>query len=154
MKRQEQDTAGLARRFLEDVWASRWESCRDRLGERAVYEDPLLEDPVTGRDPIIDTFKLCHAWGILSPVLKNVFASGSMAAAEFQVKGRVKAALLGMPESAVGKSFDFPECDVFEFDGSGRIVRMTIYADVAGFMKQVGMLPGSNGEGVKEAGSR
>ena len=61
-----------------------------------------------------------------------------MAAAEFRVRGTVIAALLDLPQSAVGKSFDFAECDIFEFDEQNRIVRMTIYADVVSFMKQIG----------------
>ena len=33
------------------------------------------------------------------------------------------------------------ECDVFEFDEMSRIIRMSIYADVASFLKQVGASP-------------
>ncbi len=132
------DFPELARSFLRAVWGSDWGLCRRMLSEKAVYEDPLLEAPVIGREPIIETFKLCHAWGRLAPSLKRVFGGGRLAAAEFRVRGTVIAALLDLPQSAVGKSFDFAECDVFEFDGENRIARMSIYADVVSFMKQIG----------------
>lgn len=139
MNHQRQNRTNLVQSFLQGVWESRWDVCLPILSEKAIYEDPLLDSPVLGRDAIIDTFKLCHAWGDLKPVLKNVFGDDRMVAAEFQVKGNVKAAMLGIPESAVGKSFDFAECDVFEFNDRNLIARMTIYADVAGFLKQLGM---------------
>ena len=132
------DWSALARSFLRGVWGSDWDLCRAMLAEKAVYEDPLLDAPVIGREQIIETFKLCHAWGRLDPILKQAFGGSRMAAAEFRVRGTVIAALLDLPPSAVGKSFDFAECDVFEFDDRNRIVRMSIYADVVSFMKQIG----------------
>lgn len=139
MDDQTADRSALARSFLQAVWGSDWQACRAMLSEAAVYEDPLLEAPIIGREPIIETFKLCHAWGRLDPRLKQVFSGGKMAAAEFRVHGTVIKALLDLPQSAVGKEFDFAECDIFEFDDQNLIKRMTIYADVASFMKQIGV---------------
>ncbi len=141
MNRKTADRSALARSFLQGIWASDWEVCRSLLSENAIYEDPLLDAPIIGREPILDTFKLCHAWGRLAPRLKHVFSEGQMAAAEFRVQGTVIAALLDLPQSAVGKEFDFAECDIFEFDEANRIRRMSIYADVASFRKQIGAAP-------------
>jgi hypothetical protein len=65
------------------------------------------------------------------------FASGAYATAEFVVKGTVTTPLDGYPPEIVGAPFRFGEVDVFEFDADGRIVRMSIYADVAGFDRQL-----------------
>jgi ketosteroid isomerase-like protein len=53
------------------------------------------------------------------------------------VIGTVTAAADGIPESSVGRAFDFAETDVFHV-ADGEIVRMSIYADVVSFQQQIG----------------
>lgn len=107
------------------------------FADDAVLEDPLLPEPCRGKEAIFETFEFCHAWANLAPELKLTFASGLRATAEFVVKGTVISPLEGYPHGVVGAPFEFGEVDVFEFDPEGRIVRMSIYADVLGFDRQL-----------------
>jgi hypothetical protein len=126
----------VVRALLEEFWSSRWEVI-ERFADDCLLEDPLLPEPVRGKGAVLETFKLCHAWADLRPELRSVCASGRHAAAEFVVRGRITNAVEGIPEAAVGADFAFGETDVFEFDEAGLVARMSIYADVVGFNRQL-----------------
>ena len=123
-------------RFLRAFWRSDWAVCGPMLAADAVYEDPLLEEPVQGCEAILEVFKFCHAWADLDPQLRAVFGDGERFCAELRVVGRVTHSVEGIPEESVGRSFDFAEADIFDVR-SERIVRMSVYADVAGFQNQI-----------------
>ena len=110
------------------------------FADEALYEDPLLPEPVRGKQGILDVFKYCHSWGTYQGEIRSVSCSDRMATAELRIRGGVTSPPEGMPASVVGKTFDFAEADVFEFDAAGRVVRETIYADVYTFMMQLGQL--------------
>ncbi len=107
------------------------------LALHCIYEDPLLDEPVRGRSDILDVFRFCHSWASLDPQLRTVFGDGERFCAELRVTGTVITAADGIPESSVGRSFDFAEADVFQVE-DGQIVRMSVYADVVSFQKQIG----------------
>lgn len=122
--------------FLRAFWRSDWNTCSSMLSRNAVYEDPLLEQPVRGRKAILETLKFCHSWADLEPRLVSLFGDGRLFCAELRITGRITNAVEGIPARSVGKSFDFAEADVFHGAG-GVIQRMSIYADVVGFQKQI-----------------
>ncbi len=124
-------------RFLRAFWQCDWDICSSMLALDAVYEDPLLDEPVRGRSDILDVFRFCHAWAALDPRLRTLFGDGQQFCAELRVVGTVIAAADGIPESSVGRGFDFAEADVFQVN-DGQIVRMSVYADVVGFHRQIG----------------
>lgn len=126
----------FVRQLLEEIWESRWE-VMERFADDCVLEDPLMPGPVHGKQALLETFMLCHTWSDLRPELRSVLASGKFAAAEFVVRGRITAPFDGIPAGAVGTEFAFAETDVFEFDEVGRVARMSIYADVVGFNRQI-----------------
>jgi hypothetical protein len=123
-------------RFLRAFWTSQWDVCGPMLSIDAVYEDPLLAEPMRGRSAILDVFRYCHQWAALDPRLVSLFGDGDRFCAELRVAGTIVAIADGIPEAAVGRQFDFAEADVFQVQG-GEIVRMSIYADVVGFQAQI-----------------
>jgi len=125
-------------RFLAAFWDSRWEELMGYLADGAVYVDPLLPEPVRGKEAIRDVLAYCHEWGSYRGEITTVFGEGAFVAAELRIRGSVKKPPEGMSEAVVGRSFDFLEADVFEFDESDRIVRETIYADALTLMHQLG----------------
>ncbi len=128
------------RDLLAAFWESRWDDCIAHFSVDALYEDPLLPEPVHGKQGILDIFKYCHSWGTYRGEIRGIFCTDRLATAELRIRGRVTSPPDGMPDSVVGKEFDFAEADVFEFDDSGRVVRETIYADVYTLMRQLGQL--------------
>jgi limonene-1,2-epoxide hydrolase len=127
-------------RFLRAFWRSEWDTCGPMLARDALYEDPLLLAPVRGRDAILDVLRFCHAWSALEPTLRSVFGDGERFCAELRVVGTVTAPADGIPQSSVGRHFDFAEADVFQVSGD-EIVRMSIYADVVSFLQQIDAAP-------------
>ena len=132
------DHVETVRRFLAAFWESRWDEVMACLGDDALYVDPLLPEPVRGKEAIRDVLAYCHEWGEYSGEIQNVFGSGQLVVAELRVRGRVKKPPEGMTEAVVGKEFDFIEADVFELDEGGLIVRETIYADALTLVRQLG----------------
>ena len=126
------------RRFLAAFWESRWDEVVACLAEDALYVDPLLAEPVRGKEAIRDVLAYCHEWGDYSGEIRNVFGSGRLVAVELRIRGRVKKPPEAMTEAVVGKEFDFLEADVFELDEDGLIVREAIYADALTLMRQLG----------------
>jgi steroid delta-isomerase-like uncharacterized protein len=123
-------------RFLRAFWQSEWASCATMLAADAIYEDPLLDGPVSGRDNVLDVLRFCHSWSALEPRLRSLFGDGEYFCAELRVIGTITAAADGIPASSVGRTFDFAETDVFHVL-EGEIARMTIYADVVSFQQQI-----------------
>jgi steroid delta-isomerase-like uncharacterized protein len=123
-------------RFLRAFWESRWDACEQMLAPDAVYEDPLLDEPVRGRAQILEVFKFCHKWARLDPQLRAVLGDGRRFCAELRVRGTVIESVESIPPTSLGKSFDFAEADVFDVE-SGMITRMSIYADLVTFQRQI-----------------
>ena len=128
----------LVNRFLDAFWASRWDEVLDRLAADARYVDPLLPQPVSGREAIRDVLAYCHQWGTYHGEIQNLFGSGPFVTAELRIRGKVTSPPRGMTSAVIGKEFDFIEADVFEFDEHDRIMRQTIYADALTLMNQLG----------------
>jgi hypothetical protein len=132
------DGCELVRRYLTAFWNSRWQELMEYLADDAVYVDPLLPEPVSGKAGIRDVLAYCHEWGEYRGEIMNLFGGGRYVAVELRIRGRVTASPQGMSEAVVGREFDFIECDVFELDEEARIVRQTIYADGLTLERQLG----------------
>ncbi len=126
--------------LLRAFWASDWPTTMQAFHEDAVYEDPLLPEPAVGKTAILDVFRYCHEWGQIEGEIHNLIEAECCVVAELRIRGIVIGRIKGMSPDVVGKTFDFAEADVFEFDSAGRIRRETIYPDVVTLMKQLGAL--------------
>ncbi len=124
--------------FLRAFWRSEFDVCSSMLASDAVYEDPLLDEPVCGREAILAVLEFCHSWAALNPTLLSLFGDGGLFCAELRIKGTITKAVEGIPVTSVGRYFDFAEADVFRVEGE--VIRgMRIYADVVGFQRQIGV---------------
>ena len=132
------DPCTRIRDLLQAFWTSDWDALMPLFADDAVYEDPLLPEPVRGRDEIQRVLAYCHAWAAFHNDIRTVFGTDRLVAAELRIAGRVTAAIDELPPNAVGKQFSFAETDVFELREDGLVGRMSIYADTMTFMKQVG----------------
>jgi steroid delta-isomerase-like uncharacterized protein len=126
------------RRYLAAFSESRWDELLALLAEDAVYVDPLLPEPVRGKDAIRDVLAYCHEWGEYRVELLSLFGSGRLVASELRIRGRATSPPEGMSDAVVGREFDFAECDVFELDADGRVARQAIYADALSLQRQLG----------------
>lgn len=132
------DAYSIVGRYLDAFWASRFDELLGYLAEDALYVDPLLPEPIRGKEPIRDALAYCHEWGSYRGEILSLFGSNRLVAVELRIRGVVTAAPEGMTEAVVGKAFDFTEADVFELAKSGLIVRQTIYADGLSLQAQLG----------------
>jgi hypothetical protein len=132
------DTVAAVRSFLDAFYGSRWDELLPLLAPDALYIDPLLPEPVRGHDAIRDVLIYCHEWGLYTSEITSVFGTDHLVAVEQRIKGTVKKAPEGMSDAVVGRSFEFLEADVFEFNDAGLIIRETIYADALTLSHQLG----------------
>jgi SnoaL-like domain len=128
----------IVKNYLGAFWDLRWDELVGYLDDHAVYVDPLLPEPVRGKEAILEVLAYCHEWGEYKGELVSIFGSDTHVAAELRIRGRVVKPPEGMSEKVVGKTFDFVECDVFELNAEKRIVRQTIYADGLSLQRQIG----------------
>jgi steroid delta-isomerase-like uncharacterized protein len=132
------DRCDIVRRFLAAFYASRWDELIALVADDVVYVDPLLPEPRVGKEQLRDVLAYCHSWATYEGELLNVFGSGRHVAAEQRIHGIVTNPPEGMSDAVVGKSFEFVEADVFEFDDDDLICRETIYADAFTLERQLG----------------
>lgn len=142
------DLTDHVRDLLDAFWQGDWDRTMQYFAEDAIYEDPLLAEPVRGRNGILDVFKYCHAWGRIEGEIRSLVGDDRIAAAELRIRGAVIGPIEGLPDDVVGRTFDFAEVDVFEFNADGKVQRETIYPDVTTLMRQLGQTngPGHTGD--------
>ena len=138
------DLVDRVRDLLGAFWQGDWDRTMQHFADDAVYEDPLLTDPVRGKDGILDVFKYCHDWGRIEGEIRSLVGDDRIAIAELRIRGAVIGPIEGLPDDVLGRTFDFAEVDVFEFDADGKVRRETIYPDLTTLMRQLGQ---SNGPG-------
>jgi steroid delta-isomerase-like uncharacterized protein len=132
------DACSIVRRYLDAFWATRFDELVGYLADDALYVDPLLPEPVRGKEAIRGVLAYCHEWGSYRGEIVSLFGAGGLVAAELRIRGVVTAPPAGMSPAVVGKAFDFAEADVFELDDAGLIVRQAIYADGLSLQAQLG----------------
>jgi steroid delta-isomerase-like uncharacterized protein len=128
----------IVRRFLDAFYASHWDKLLSLVADDVVYVDPLLPEPKVGKEQLQEVLAYCHSWATYNGKLLNVFGSGRYVAVEQRIRGVVTSPPEGMTDAVVGRSFEFVEADVFEFDDDDRICRETIYADAFTLERQLG----------------
>jgi steroid delta-isomerase-like uncharacterized protein len=132
------DPCEIVRDYLDAFWNCRWDELRELLAEDATYHDPLLVEPVLGREAVLEVLAYCHSWGTYEGAILSLFGSAGQVAAELRIQGVVTAPPDGMSEAVIGKTFDFAEVDVFDLDAHGRVSRQAIYADALSLTQQLG----------------
>jgi steroid delta-isomerase-like uncharacterized protein len=128
----------IVRRFLDAFYGARWDELLSYVADDVVYVDPLLPEHKVGKEQLRDVLAYCHSWAAYSGEVLNVFGSGRHVAVEQRIRGVVTSPPEGMTDAVVGRSFEFVEADVFEFDDNDRICRETIYADAFTLERQLG----------------
>jgi len=104
--------------------------------EAAVVEDSLHKEVFVGRDAIIAREEMITAaTSDASITVTNRLAHGNMVVAEWVATGRHTGDLPGLPAS--GRSFTIPGVTVVIRE-HGKIVRETLYFDVAELHRQIG----------------
>lgn len=136
------DKSADVRGLLEAFWAGDWDRTMQYFANDAVYEDPLLPEPVRGKAAILDVFKYCHTWGRITGEIRNLFGTDEFVVAELRICGTIIEPLEGLPDNVIGKAFDFTEADVFQFGADGKVHREAIYPDVMTLMRQLGQSVG------------
>ena len=145
------DLTDHVRDLLVAFWQGDWDRTMEHFADDAIYEDPLLDEPVRGKQGILDVFKYCHAWGRIEGEIRSLVGDDRLAVAELRIRGTVIGPIDGLPDDVLGRNFDFAEADVFEFDAEGKVRRETIYPDVTRLMRQLGQPigPGDTGDSHK-----
>lgn len=131
-------------------WQSDWDRTMQYFADDAIYEDPLLDDPVRGKADILDVFKYCHAWGRIEGEIRHLVGNDRIVMAELRIRGTVIGPIDGLPGDIIGRTFDFAEVDVFEFGADDTVRRETIYPDLTTLMRQLGQ-PSASGDIGKSA---
>lgn len=126
------------RRYLDAFFEARWDDVMPALADDCILIDPLVPEPVRGKQAIRELLAYCHTWGHYRGEVINLFGDEHHVAVQLQISGRVIVAPEGMSADVVGREFSFVECDIFELDEEQRIVKETIYADVVTLQNQLG----------------
>ncbi len=134
------DNAQVVRRCIEAVLKPDWDAVRQCYAEDAELIDPLLPDPVSGQDAIVELYQGCreHEPDMEGEIL-HLIAEGEMVAAVWVSRGTVATPFPGMPDSVVGKRVEIPEVNICKLR-DGLIVTNTVYADTGAIMRQLGLI--------------
>ena len=124
--------------YLDAFLKSRWDEVRPALADGCEVVDPLMPEPVKGKQAVMDLLAYCHSWGHYHGEILNLFGDEHQVAAQLWISGKVIEAPEGMPDEVVGREFAFAECDVFQLDDHHRITKVSIYADVVTLQNQLG----------------
>ena len=133
-------TCDVVAAYLDAFFNSRWDEVRPALADDCVVVDPLMPEPVKGKQEVMDLLAYCHSWGHYHGEILNLFGDERQVAVQLQISGEVIEAPEGMTDEVVGREFAFAECDVFELDDDHRITKVSIYADVVTLQNQLGQV--------------
>ncbi len=132
--------ADLVRRCIEAMLAADWQTVANSYAADATLVDPLLPDPVQGREAIVALYQQCreHEPDMAGEIL-SLLAAGDKVAVEFRTSGTIQKPFPDMPETIVGKRVEIPEVNIIELQ-EGQIVSNTVYADTGALMRQLDLL--------------
>ena len=136
--------ARVVRECIEAVLKPDFDAVANAYADDAQIIDPLLPDPLRGKEAIMDLYRGCRAKEPdMTGEIKTVIADDKdMVMIEWQSEGTVAKPFPGMPDSVVGKRLIIAEVNICEMR-DGKIVSNTIYADTGAIMRQLGLLPES-----------
>ena len=126
--------------YLDAFINSRWDEVRPALADDCTVVDPLMPEPVKGKQEVMDLLAYCHSWGQYRGEILNLFGDEREVAVQLWISGEVIEAPEGMTDDVVGRKFGFAECDIFEVGDDHRITRVSIYADVVTLQNQLGQV--------------
>ncbi len=132
--------ADLVRGCIEAMLAADWQTVANSYAADAILVDPLLPDPVQGRDAIVALYQQCreHEPDMEGEIL-SLIAADDKVAVEFRTTGTIQKPFPDMPETIVGKRVEIPEVNIIELQ-KGQIVSNTVYADTGALMRQLDLL--------------
>ena len=132
--------ARLVRDCIEAMLTADWQTVANSYAADAILVDPLLPNPVRGRDAIVALYQQCreHEPEVVGEIL-NLIAADDKVAVEFRTTGTVQKPFPDMPETIVGKRVEIPEVNMIKLR-QGQIVSNTIYADTGALMRQLDLL--------------
>ena len=132
--------ADLVRRCIGAMLAADWQTVADSYAADAILVDPLLPDPVRGRDAIVALYQQCreHEPDMDGEIL-SLLAGGDKVAVEFRTSGTIQKPFPNMPETIVGKRVEIPEVNIIQLQ-QGQIVSNVVYADTGALMRQLDLL--------------
>ena len=138
-----QNHARIVREMIEAVLSPDWAVVGECYAADAELIDPLLPEPVRGREAIVQLYQGCREHEPdMQGQIRHIIVEGDMVAAEWETQGTVQTPFPGMPESVVGKRVEIPEVNIIRMR-DGKIIRNTVYADTGAVMRQLGLLPDS-----------
>ena len=136
-----EQNARVVRECIEAVLSGDWDGIRRAHADDAVIVDPLLPDPISGIEAILELYQGCREQEPdMQGEIKNIIADGDMVAAEWLTRGTVAKPFPGMPDSVIGKRVEIPEVNIIEMR-DGKIISNTVYADSGALMRQLEFLP-------------
>ncbi|MDD4650592.1 MAG: ester cyclase [Methanothrix sp.] len=142
----ENENKALVRRFFE-VGPSRGDlkAARDLLAEDFALHVPLPCSP--GIQGIIEVISACRAaFEHIDVTLEDMVAEGDRVAARFVARGIHRGAFMG--QSATGRSITMTGIEIFRIE-NGRIAELWGEANLLGLMRQLGIMPPSDGRGQR-----
>lgn len=129
----------VARECIEAVIRGDWDGVRRAYAEDGILVDPLLPDPVRGKEAIVELYRSCREQEPdMQGKITTVVAQGDGAVVEWRSWGTVAKPFPGMPASTVGKRVEIPEVNIFKLR-DGLIVSNTVYADTGAIARQLGV---------------
>ena len=141
-----EENARVVRECIEAVLKPDWDAVADAYADDAQIIDPLLPDPLQGKEAIMDLYKGCRAKEPdMTGTIKTIIADDKdMVMVEWQSEGTLAKPFPGMPDSVVGKRVVIAEVNICKMR-TGKIVSNTIYADTGSIMRQLDLLPDQDG---------
>lgn len=133
--------ANLVRRCIEAMLTADWQTVFNSYATDAILVDPLLPDPVRGRNAIVALYQQCreHEPDMVGEIL-SLLAADDKVSVEFRTSGTIQKPFPDMPETIVGKRVEIQEVNIIQLQ-QGQIVSNVIYADTGALMRQLDLLP-------------
>ena len=131
--------AQIVESCIRALLSADWDTVRRSYAADAQLVDPLLSEPVCGRESIVQLYQQCreHEPDMTGEIL-NVIVDGDRAAVEFRTRGTIAKPFPDMPESIVGKQVEIPEVNIIELR-DGEITSNIVYADTGALKRQLGL---------------
>ena len=135
----ENGNAQIVTGCIEALFVADWDRVGRAYAAEAELVDPLLPEPVRGRDNIVQLYQQCrdHEPDMTGQIL-SVIVEGDRAAVEFKTCGTIAIPFPDMPESIVGKRVEIPEVNIIKLR-DGQIISNVVYADTGALRRQLGL---------------
>lgn len=130
----------IIRNLIEALNRRDLESCLAWYDDDAIFVDPLIPDPVKGKDAIKQVFyDFLEFVPDLYCEIQNLFIGGDQVVVGlFRIRGTVRKSLFRMPDSVIGKTLELQEVEIFKLK-DGKVIHESAYFDMVAMMRQLGL---------------